>query len=291
MTDEVLEPIDIADWAGPFDAVLGAHARAALENGKVLFFPGLAFALLDDERKFLSASVANGKSKNISFDHATGAIQGTTLAGEDKTRLARMIDRFGTGATRLVEELIGYRGMQRARTSYRPAEIEGRAYSPTNDDRLLHVDAFPSRPMQGRRILRFFANVAPERPRTWNVGEPFESFARQFLPRARQAFPGQSWLFAQLGVTRGRRSVYDELMLSLHDTCKLDAHYQATSPHHALDFPPGTCWMVYTDQVLHAALGGAFALEQTFHFDIATMGEPATSPLRVLERMCRKALV
>jgi len=40
--------------------------------------------------------------------------------------------------------------------------------------RLLHIDAFPSRPMHGRRILRFFANVAPDAPRHWRVGEPFE---------------------------------------------------------------------------------------------------------------------
>ena len=47
-----------------------------------------------------------------------------------------------------------------------------------SDDRLLHIDAFPSRPMRGRRILRFFANVAPNSPRHWHVGQPFEDFAR-----------------------------------------------------------------------------------------------------------------
>jgi hypothetical protein len=49
--------------------------------------------------------------------------------------------------------------------------------------------------------------------------------------------------------------------------------------------------MVYTDQVLHAALGGAFALEQTFHFDVAEMANPDRAPVRVLERLSGKTLV
>ena len=121
--------------------------------------------------------------------------------------------------------------MERARTSFRPVQVKGRSYSKISDDRLLHIDAFPSRPMRGRRILRFFANVAPAAPRHWHVGEPFEDFARDFLPRVGPHLPGKSWLYEKLGVTRGRRSLYDELMLSLHDTAKLDDSFQKNSPH------------------------------------------------------------
>ena len=93
-----------------------------------------------------------------------------------------------------------------------------------------------------------------------------------------------------LGLTKGRRSAYDEIMLSLHDAAKRDADYQKTAPHTALDFPPGSCWLVYTDQVLHAALKGEFALEQTFHFDVDQMGEPDTAPIKVLERLTGRPL-
>jgi hypothetical protein len=176
-------------------------------------------------------------------------------------------------------------------------QVEGRHYSRISDDRLLHIDAFPSRPMRGRRILRFFANVAPSPPspksgsRRWQVGQPFEDFARAFLPRVSAHWPGRSWLNEKLGVTRGRRSRYDELMLSLHDAAKRDAAFQATSPQTAVEFPPGSCWLVFTDQVLHAALGGEFALEQTFHLDVAEMAEPARAPVRVLERLSGRTLV
>ena len=54
---------------------------------------------------------------------------------------------------------------------------------------------------------------------------------------------------------------------------------------------PGCCWLVFTDQVLHAALGGEFALEQTFHLDIAEMAEPERAPVKVLERLSGKTLV
>jgi hypothetical protein len=169
--------------------------------------------------------------------------------------------------------------------------VKGRSYSKINDDRLLHVDAFPSRPMRGRRILRFFANVAPSSSRKWHVGEPFEDFARAFLPKVGPHLPGKSWLYDKLGVTRGRRSLYDELMLSLHDAGKLDAGFQQNSPHQPVEFPPGSCWLVFTDQVLHAALGGDFALEQTFHLDVSEMAEPERAPIKVLERLSGKALV
>jgi len=122
------------------------------------------------------------------------------------------------------------------------------------------------------------------------VGEPFEDFARAFLPKVGPHLPGKSWLFDKLGVTRGRRSRYDEVMLSLHDAGKLDSGFQQNSPHQVLTFPPGCCWLVFTDQVLHAALGGEFALEQTFHLDVSEMAEPERAPIRVLERLSGKTL-
>jgi hypothetical protein len=293
----MLESFELDSWNGPFGADTSARAQAALEQGAVLYFPKLAFRLANSEIEFLDGSLTDGKAKNISLDSGTGKLQGTSAKGEKAERLAAMIERFGAGATRFVGELLpNYRHVERARTSYRPVEVEGRPYSVVQDDRLLHIDAFPSRPMQaGRRILRFFANVAPVKPggggaRRWHVGEPFEDFAAKFAPQLQPHFPGKSWLFDKLGVTRGRRSAYDEMMLSLHDAAKRDAQYQKTSPQTEMEFPPGSCWLVYTDQVLHAALAGEFALEQTFHFDMAEMGEPERAPLRVLERLTGKSL-
>jgi hypothetical protein len=292
----VIAELPLDNWTGPFDAALRTRAVSALEAGDVLYFPDLAFRLAAEETQFLDASVSDGKAKNISLDPSTGKMQASSLTGARAAALGAMIERFGASAASLLHALLPYRNVERARTSYRPVQVEGRAYSKINDDRLLHVDAFPSRPMRGRRILRFFANVAPPSAknggsRHWHVGEPFEDFAKQFLPRVSPHAPGKSWLYEKIGVTKGRRSLYDELMLSLHDAAKLDAAFQADSPHTAVDFPPGSCWLAFTDQVLHAALGGEFALEQTFHLDVAEMTEPSRAPVRVLERLSGRTLV
>jgi hypothetical protein len=286
----MLESLPLSDWKGPYDAVLKAGAVAALERGAVLFFPDLRFALAEPEKEFLDAGVSDGKAKNISLDPASGKLQASSLHGEKARELAAMMERFGSQAARLVHDLLPYRDVERARTSFRPVQVKGRSYSKINDDRLLHIDAFPSRPMRGRRILRFFANVAPHSPRRWHVGEPFEDFAKAFLPRVKPHLPGKSWLYEKLSITHGRRSLYDELMLSLHDATKLDGAFQENSPHQGIEFPPGSCWLVFTDQVLHAALGGEFALEQTFHLDVDQMAEPTRAPVKVLERLSGKSL-
>jgi hypothetical protein len=160
------------------------EALAALENGKVIYFPKLAFELTEDEKSLLTPALSDGKAKNISMD-PNGRIQHTAAQGKQRELLNGMMQRFAEGAIALMGELFpGYtRVLERARTSYRPAEIEGRVYSKINDDTRLHVDAFPTRPMRGRRILRLFSNVNPNgEPRLWHVGEPFEDMAMKLLP-------------------------------------------------------------------------------------------------------------
>ena len=155
----------------------------------MLYFPKLPFQLAKNETEFLDGSLTDGKAKNISLDHTNGKLQGTSATGERAERLAAMIERFGAGATRFVKDLLpNYAGVERARTSYRPVEVEGRPYSVIKDDRLLHIDAFPSRPMQnGRRILRFFANVAPARLAPLGSGRAVRGFRGQVRARHQAA--------------------------------------------------------------------------------------------------------
>ncbi len=289
----VLETIPIEAWPGPFEPETQSRARGALEEGRILLFPQLGFALKAGERRLLGAGSADGKAKNISLDPDTRACQGTSLKGAELESLRSMMERFALSASRFVTAILPrYAGsLERARTSFRPVEIAGRAYSPLKDDRRLHVDAFPSRPTRGRRILRFFTNIADDgAPRIWRVGEPFEDFARQFLPRVGAPIAGSAWLLERLGITKGRRNAYDHLMLGLHDEAKRDDAYQTVAPRTEIAFPPGASWLAFTDQVLHAALGGRSALEQTFHLDVAAMADPGRAPLRVLERLSGRRL-
>jgi hypothetical protein len=291
---DVIEKLPVKDWRGPFDAALRTQAIDALEAGCVLLLPELPFCVLPEEAGLLSPSVMGTERKNISLDPDGERLANTSLSGAAAGRLRGMMRRFGGSAQALLCDLLpAYAtALQRARTSFRPAEIAGREYSPRHDDRLLHVDAFPSRPMQGRRILRLFTNIASDgAPRAWRVGEPFPHFARQFLPLTGSPVPGGAWLLQRLALTKGRRSEYDRIMLRLHDIGKLDAGYQSDSPRKDILFTAGTTWLCFTDQVLHAALAGHCALEQTFHLPIAAMAQPERSPLRVLERLAGRALV
>ncbi|HJS85578.1 MAG TPA: Kdo hydroxylase family protein [Acetobacteraceae bacterium] len=292
--EDVLETLPVAAWHGPFAPELRDRAIRALEGGKVLFLPDLGFQAAPEEAVFLTGTAAGGARKNVSLDPETGKASNIGLPPDEAGRLAAMIDRFGRQALRLACDLLpGYApALARARTSFRPTEIAGRAYSTRHDDRLLHVDAFPTRPMHGKRILRLFANVAPDgAPRAWRVGEAFEDFARAFAPRVRPPLPASAWLMHRLGLTKARRSAYDHWMLRLHDVGKFDADWQARAPRADIAFPAGSTWLCFTDQVLHAALSGHCAMEQTFYLPVDAMRTPARAPLRVLEGVMGQRLV
>jgi hypothetical protein len=286
------DPVANAPLVALTRAAARSQAARLLEHGSVVMIPDLDFDTSGFE-DVMFAEVSDEGIKNVSYNPATGELKGTTAEGEVRARLAEVVDRYSRWSTDLVREVLpAYsQGLQVGRTSYRPRAADHNL-SKRKDDRRLHVDAFPANPVQGRRILRVFRNVNPQgEGRYWRVGEPFSAHASRFLPRARALAPGASLLMKTLGLTKGRRTAYDHLMLQLHDLSKEDDGYQASAPHHDVTFPPGATWMVFTDGVVHAALGGRYAFEQTFYLPVSSMEEPAVSPLKTLERMTGKVLV
>ncbi len=291
---DVLRTYPDTDWddAGPTRGV-----EAVVEGGHVLSFPRLAFELSDAERKFLDPAVADASAKNISLRWPGGALRGAadTAHGQPLDRLAlqAMIARYADCSEALALRLFPhYRGaLQRGNTSFRPLDVVGRHSSWRKDDTRLHVDAFPSNPMHGTRLLRVFCNVNPAgETRRWRVGEAFEAHAQRYLPAIARPVPGSAWLMQRTGITKRRRTEYDHLMLQLHDRAKADLEFQRSGPQQSIDFAPGTTWVVYSDQVLHAAMGGQHMFEQTFYLDVAHLQRPETSPLRTLERLLGRTL-
>jgi 3-deoxy-D-manno-oct-2-ulosonic acid (Kdo) hydroxylase len=279
--------IDGVDWSGTPSAAAVSSAVQALEAGSVLFLPGLQFDVHTPEALLFTPSVL-GSSKNASYDPVSGRLGGTTTAGRDAETLRGFMRRFSDSAAALVDGLFpAYRDRAaRGRASFRPAEIAGRQTTWRKDDTRLHVDSFPATPSGGRRILRVFSNVNPEgRARAWRVGDDFETVARRFAPQLRAPLPGAGHLLALVRVTRTPRSAYDALMLQLHDRMKADDEFQRETPQSRVDFPAGSTWLAFTDQVSHAATSGQYQLEQTFLLPVDAMGEPERSPLRVLERI------
>ena len=293
MASQLVE-LDLADWAGaaPNEAWI-----AALEAGKVLYFPRLGFELLPSEQKLLDPALLAEGVRNISLDvSASGERKLKGVAGDEATQQAAtaMIGRFRSQARQLIDGLLPHYSpsLRMAPTSFRPAQVETRVQSWRADDRRLHVDSFPSRPNYGERILRVFTNLNPQgAPRVWRVGEPFETVAQRFLPRAKPYSRLQARLLRTLRVTKSLRSEYDHLMLQLHDAMKSDLDYQKTAEQETVPFPPGSVWVCFSDQTSHAVMSGQFMAEQTLHLPAASQYNPSASPLAILSRLTGRTLV
>ncbi|HSW93519.1 MAG TPA: Kdo hydroxylase family protein [Gammaproteobacteria bacterium] len=289
----ILKEINSRDWNQIFSDELQAESTNALENGRIVLFPQLAFTLLPHENKFLSASYRDKRTKNISYHALTHRLQGVKCSLKEQDELKAMMRRFMQSAEGLVQKIFpAYSAsLQRGRTSFRPVEILGRVISSRKDDTRLHVDAFPATPNQGRRILRVFSNINPNgQDRFWRVGESFENVAHRFLPRVRKAFAGKSAFLKMLGLTKSYRTEYDHLMLCIHDGMKRDLDYQKNVSQQEIHFAPGNTWIVQTDHVSHAAMAGQHVLEQTFYLPVNAMIHPELSPLRTLEKLMGKQL-
>jgi hypothetical protein len=288
-----IQVLEVADWAPQPTAEESQRHAAALEAGKVLFLPRLRFELRHEERRFLDPRWSDRKAKNISYDPAAGAIKGAMGNLPDLEDLRRLLERFHQRATGLISALLPHytQCLRPARASFRPMRVQGRAGSWRKDDSRLHVDAFPSRPNHGERILRVFANANPRgEPRVWRIGEPFADLARRFLPQIRPPAPGYAALLQALRITRTRRSEYDHTMLQLHDRMKADLAYQRSAPQENMPFPAQSVWICFSDQTSHAAMGGQYLFEQTLHLPVEGLYDPQSAPLRVLERLRGRAL-
>ena len=290
--------LPFTNWSPALAEDESRRLAGELELGKVLYLPALGFELKAEEKAFLDPRWLSGTHKSVSYEPvraaATGGVRGAQGSPEELSGLAAMIGRFQADALALIRHLFpGYAAHLRvAPTSFRPGNVENHKLSWRKDDTLLHVDAFPSRPNRGERILRVFTNVHPGlEKRVWKVGDLFEQTAAEFLPRLPAQTPGAATVLKALHITKSHRSKYDHYMLRIHDAMKMDAAYQSRESHLTFGFPPGSSWICYSDQTAHAALAGQFMMEQTLHLPIDAMYFPERSPLKVLERLYGRALV
>ena len=284
-------------WSPTLPAEESRRIAGELELGKVIYLPHLCFDIPEVERRFLDTRWLSGTHKSLSYEPeraaATGGVRGAQGELEDLRALAALIARFQGNALALIHALFPQYAphLRLAPTSLRPGNVEDHKLSWRKDDTLLHVDAFPSRPNRGERILRVFTNVHPsDVARVWKVGDLFEDTAKEFAPRVKPPLPGSAALLRALRITKSRRSHYDHLMLGMHDAMKRDTAYQARNSHLIFGFPPGSTWICFSDQTAHAALSGQFMIEQTLHLPVEKQYFPERAPLKVLERLRGRAL-
>ncbi len=159
---------------------------------------------------------------------------------------------------------------------------------------MLHIDAFPSRPTEGYRILRLYVNIHPTDPRVWVTSETFDKLLAQYggavgLPNLFSE--GWAWRFGQglLSIFQpgsSRRTVYDHFMLRFHHFLKASDHLQERSPKRFWHFPPGSAWLAFTDSLSHGDLRGRYALEHSFFIAPQSLALPELAPAALLERAC-----
>jgi hypothetical protein len=274
----------------------GDDLRALLERDGILIIDTEPFALTADELDLVERYGSDGRSKNSSFNPSTGDIDGVLGDPLVVTGFSNLMARYSDWSRDLIAEFFPpYHGeLEVGRTSLRRRSVQAEPpLSRRKDDRSLHLDAFTSQPVAGRRILRVFNNFDPSGcEREWAIADGgFEDFAERFRGKTRKLLPGEAALLEGLSLTKCRRTDYDQIMLGMHDAAKRDRGYQATAPRRYVSFPHGSTWLAFTDQTPHAAVSGQYALEQTFYVPVEALADPARSPLRILERLWGGPLV
>jgi 3-deoxy-D-manno-oct-2-ulosonic acid (Kdo) hydroxylase len=289
MEAQILE-IDASTWQLP---ATSKEWIAALEAGKVLYFPRLAFQPEPAERALMKPELLAEGIRSITLE-AQGRLKGVNGSDAEREVVLGMMRRFRQQSEQLIGSLLPeyMKSIRFATTSYRPLQVETRQQTWRGDDKRLHVDAFAGRPNHGERILRLFANVNPDgAPRVWRVGEPFKDAARRFLPHMEKYRRWHALYMRAVFKTKKVRSEYDHLMLQLHDRMKQDMEYQRTSPQVTMPFPAGSVWVCFSDQTTHAAMAGQHMMELTMHLPPQCQYDPSSSPLGILTRIVGRELV
>lgn len=176
-----------------------------------------------------------------------------------------------------------------------------RSFKPFRGNGLLHVDSFPTRPLHGARILRIFRNMSPTESQHWITSNGFTELAKEYV--SKKGFPPavqydfksrlmrKSKLFLRkTGLKIPLRSPYDSFVLSMLHFFENHSEFLENSPKNHWEFPPGSCWAFFTDQISYAA-SGQDIFEQTFIIPREDLLCPDKAPASVLERLSGKNLI
>ena len=142
----------------------------SFEEGNILLLDPTPFAPNDEDGAFLrdQQQTVGGSHKNIAYkphlDRVTGVSKKSVQSAE---RTRRIISDYSRGALGAMSSLFpNYARYWRVDyASFRPVEEQGRNLPIRHRNDLMHIDAFPTRPTHGDRILRLFTNIHPTRDR------------------------------------------------------------------------------------------------------------------------------
>jgi hypothetical protein len=293
--------VDVANT----DPTYSTYLTEMLERGNILILEKAPFIPSDDDMAFMRGikQTAFTGHKNIAFKPNKDKVTGTAGAdSESAARLKAILMKYSKGSLEfLTRAFPRYASVWKVDyATYRPVEEEGRVLPMSHRNDLLHVDAFPTRPTHGGRILRCFTNLHPSKERVWGTSGSFDDIAKTYAMDAglgkvsgpiATAKRAAMRAFSGLGLKIPNRSAYDDFMIGFHHYLKSNEQFQRDGRKYTTPFGPGATWISYTDQIAHCVLSGQFAMEQTCIVPFSAMLKPELAPLSVLEKLAGRQLV
>lgn len=282
------------------NALEAVEFRTVLERGDILCFPDGGFEIPAAVRTALMGATQDGRSfhKNIAYKPNLDLVSGLADGAERETVRPAMREYSRCALEFMRSILPDYaRAWKVDYASFRSIEERGRELPLNKRNDLLHVDAFPTRPVFGDLILRCFTNVNSEQSREWMTSDPFDVLAAKEAGNAGLARFGDHQFrrvvtksLARVGLPIVDRSPYDAFMLHFHDWLKGNREYQEKCSKYFFSLPPGATWLVFTDMVPHAVLGGRLAFEQTVIVSRDSLEDPGRAPSAILEKIAGRVL-
>jgi len=289
-----------------YSGVAAPPARLAedLERGSVVRFTPAPILLPDaaDTAFLLEQLPQRLKLKNVSYHPEADAVYGLGDDAAAAERARGILKAHSERVQRFLERAIPSLTPSWAvgTCSFRPLEEQGRALAAHASNELVHFDAGAYGATHGDRILRFFVNLHPNRPRVWtskgDFRTVFDRWGRAAGVGTRASLSEGAVDRALTGLTRALGHVvpaarmldsspYDRAMRRFHNFMKDSAEFQAsTEGHEQFEFEPRSGWLVFTDGVSHACISGQFALVSTFVIPLRNCRVPELAPYHVLQQ-------
>lgn len=159
------------------------------------------------------------------------------------------------------------------RVTWRPNELATTTRRWNARDDLFHLDSFPSRPAQGRRILRLFYNASQADCIVWSHTFNLDVYIRKYYCNGGQPSSGSR-----------PDGFGDNLMAQIHDQMKRQEDFQETAPRVLHSFAPGEAWIVLTDTCLHSFLRGDWLMDVSWFVSAPWLTQSKWSPKACFDR-------
>lgn len=255
-----------------------------LERGELICWNICPFPLpTGDDRDLLLRQRLNTVHKNIALDVATGRLTGYRGQPQEQVEWLKVVlERFGCQATSWLERQLPQYATDWRRdfVTLRPEEEATRPLRRNARNDLLHIDAFPTRPSHGDRLLRMYVNINPSDERVWVTSDSFRTLFERYGARLLGRVPlFRNQALRRFGATD--EAEFDRFMLRLHDFLKSNDDFQERCRKRYWKFPPGSMWLGFTDGFAHAVLRGRYALEHSWFVPRACLTLPEEAPFAI----------